>query len=334
MKKGIYDFKEPSWLTNIPKFEHASSLAAMTSIDSSVLKSISRISSLDVFGQSSALKSAMDMSLNINKRHVSAFEELASRSASIALSHSKAIQSMVDSKLLTSIAAQNLAAISLREKYFSSTRFAEIEFQESVAIKALSKFSELSSFKAFNSLENSPFRHVAEDFSRFNDFEIEIPDIDDQNLIDAESELSNELSTCKDFNLLSDKAKQILNYIYHSYFLPILLGCGASVIMFNVQMARDEFKQVATASEVRSLARSYPHSFDSSFLGDYRVTIGDNLHLRKDAGMKSPIISEIPIGSLLEIIDNSNRSWLLVDIEINGKIETGWVSRKFAIKIR
>ena len=45
--------------------------------------------------------------------------------------------------------------------------------------------------------------------------------------------------------------------------------------------------------------------------------------------MKSEIITALPIGSLVEVIDKSHRSWLLVEVEIDGVLEQGWVSRRY-----
>jgi len=45
--------------------------------------------------------------------------------------------------------------------------------------------------------------------------------------------------------------------------------------------------------------------------------------------MKSEIITSLPIGSLVEVLDSSNRSWLLVEVEVNGELEQGWVFRRY-----
>ena len=45
--------------------------------------------------------------------------------------------------------------------------------------------------------------------------------------------------------------------------------------------------------------------------------------------MKSEIITILPVGTLVEIIDKSDRSWLLVEVEIDGVLEQGWISRRY-----
>lgn len=45
--------------------------------------------------------------------------------------------------------------------------------------------------------------------------------------------------------------------------------------------------------------------------------------------MKSEVITTLPIGALVEVIDKSHRSWLLVEAEIDGELEQGWVSRRY-----
>lgn len=194
----------------------------------------------------------------------------------------------------------------------------------------MKQFNELASFKALKSLENSPFNNFDIDFVVEGGFHIESPSVIDQYLDDVESNIASELSECNDYELLSDKTKSILLYIYHTYFLPVFLSCCATIIMLNIDEIREKLNTSSTAVEVKSVVKgaSLIH-VDRSFLRGYRVTIVDNLYLREEPSMKSEVIDKLPIGTLVEIIDKSNRSWLLVDIEINGEVEQGWISRKY-----
>jgi hypothetical protein len=47
--------------------------------------------------------------------------------------------------------------------------------------------------------------------------------------------------------------------------------------------------------------------------------------------MKSNVITGLPIGTLVDVIDKANRSWLLVEVEVNGSIEQGWISRRHTV---
>lgn len=47
--------------------------------------------------------------------------------------------------------------------------------------------------------------------------------------------------------------------------------------------------------------------------------------------MKSKIITELPIGTLVEIIDKTNRSWLFVEVELDGEYKQGWISQRLTI---
>lgn len=189
-------------------------------------------------------------------------------------------------------------------------------------------YSELSSFNALKTLNNSPFNHLITDFISESNLQPNTPTTISQSLVDVDNEIANELSTCSDFELLSDNTKKTLLYIYHYYFLPIFLSCCAVIIMENADIVRSKFLEVTTAAEVRSLVRS-PSSggFDQTLLKGFRVTTGHDVNFREEPNMKSNVITRLPIGTLVEIIDKSNRSWLLVEIKIDGELEQGWISR-------
>ncbi len=184
----------------------------------------------------------------------------------------------------------------------------------------------MASFKALASLDNSPFpQSAALAFTS----EMGKTDILDESLKEIDAQISAEIYSQSDFNALSDKTKTILLYLYHYYFLPVLLGCLSAYMMNNAVEARKELESVSTPTEVRKFTRIPNRNFDRSSLKGFRITTVQSLHFREGPSIKSEIITILPIGSLVEVIDKSHRSWLLVEIEINGVIERGWILRRY-----
>ena len=103
------------------------------------------------------------------------------------------------------------------------------------------------------------------------------------------------------------------------------MSCISACIYTNALEAQKELKTLKTPNEVKAFTRSSNKKFDRSMLKGYRVTIGHRVNFREEPSMKSTVITTLPIATLVEIIDKSNRSWLLVEIEIDGSFEQGWI---------
>ncbi|MEF9899080.1 MAG: SH3 domain-containing protein [Pseudomonas sp.] len=65
----------------------------------------------------------------------------------------------------------------------------------------------------------------------------------------------------------------------------------------------------------------------------YRIVKGESVHLRTEPGGKSALVSlSLKNMDLLEVLDDSNRDWLLVAV-VNEDGVTGWVSRKYTHRL-
>jgi len=103
-----------------------------------------------------------------------------------------------------------------------------------------------------------------------------------------------------------------------------------SYTMVNTAVeARNELKSVSTLTEIRSFTRTANMKFDRTALTGFRVTTANSLKLRKSPNMSAETIDYLPLGTLAEVIDRSNRSWLFVEVELDGELTQGWVSRKY-----
>lgn len=114
--------------------------------------------------------------------------------------------------------------------HLDDVRRLENSLFNSPAMRTMREISELTSFKALNSLNNLPFENLATNFA----FDERLLTAFDSghlgaDLLEMDAEIAEELAKTTDFFELSDSAKETLSYIYHYYLLPLLLGYVVAV---------------------------------------------------------------------------------------------------------
>lgn len=344
MNKNIENIINPPWLEPIRRIEKQMRFANVGFQESEAMRSIrkinetARLTSL-AFNESELMKSVRVIadrtklaSLVFHEpeamRTIREFTE-SNRLAMLALKESKAIQSInriTESARLATLTFKYSETAKQLKGIVQASQFASIALQQSEAFKQISQLGSLASFKALGGLDNSPF-YQSEIFSFVS--EIEDEDIVDGSLKEIDAQIGEEILSHTDFNELSEKTKSILLYLYHNYFLPLLLGCLATYIMDNASAAKKELESVSTPAEARNFVRAANKSFDRASLKGFRITTVHSLNFREAPSMKSEVITTLPIGSLVEVIDKSNRSWLFIEVEIDGVVEQGWISRRY-----
>lgn len=324
IKNASLSFLESSALKSIRKLTESSSIASLALQESTTMKHVrelsesSRLASI-ALQESPAMKSILD------------FTE-SSKLTSITLQESPAMKSVrefTESSRLSSITLQESPAITSILDFTEASKLASIALQESPAMQVMKQLSELPSVEALKTLNNSPLDKL---ITGLEVYAQSIPDssiVVDEYLSELEREIVEDLSLSDDFFSLSEKTQEILLYIYHHYLLPVLLSCLATVIMFNALEAQKELHSASSVDEVKSIVKHSVGNFDRALLKGYRVTIGDNLYLRELPNKKSNIIETLPVGTLVEVINNDGKSWLLVEVDINGEFQQGWVFRRY-----
>ena len=344
MNKSIEGIVNPPWLESIRKMQKQMSIAASVFQESEAMREIrefsesTRLASL-AFNESEVMKSAR-IAAESTRLASLAFQESeamksirefteSSRLATLALQESEALRSfksVAESARLSSLAFQQSEAAKQLRDIAKTSQLASIAVQQSEAFKNISQIRDMASFQALANLDNSPFpvnaglAFVSESGSG---------NIVDESLKEIDAQICEEVSSQTDFNALSDETKSILIYLYHYYFLPVLLSCLSAYMMANAVEARKELESITTTAEAKQFTRAPSHKFDRSSLKGFRVTTVESLNFRESPSMKSEIVTTLPIGSLVEVIDKSHRSWLLVEVEIDGVLEQGWVSRRY-----
>lgn len=341
MNKDLEKLVNSPWLKSIQKHIGIAALATQEHESMHSIRKLSeytKVASL-AFSESGLMKSLQMVAENSKLASLALHETEAMRSireltvssrfAELALQESEALRSfraVVESTQLTAIAFQQSEMAKELRTLSESSQFASIALKQSESFKHLFQLSNLASFKALFSLENSPFAEIS-DLAFLS--EKRFSEIFDESLVEIDAEVIGEISSETDFNALSAKTKSILLYLYHTYFLPVLLSCLSAYVMTHAIEARKQAIAVTTPSEARAFVKEPNKNFDRTALIGFRVTTANNLNFREHPGMKSEIITTLPVGTLVEIIDKSNRSWLLVEVEIDGVLEQGWISRRY-----
>ena len=227
---------------------------------------------------------------------------------------------------LSAIAFQQFETAQKLHNFTASSRLESLALEQSEGFRHISQLNNLTSFKSLSRMDNVPF------FDTPNlafPSELGVLEALDKSLIEIDAGISKEISSVTDFNALSENTKSILIYLYHTYFLPIVLSCLSAYVFTNVFEARKETASLTTSQAARSFVKNPNEKFDRSALKGFRVTTANSLNFRENLGSKSEVIATLPVGTLVEVIDKSDRSWLLVEVEIDGVLEQGWISRRY-----
>lgn len=216
-----------------------------------------------------------------------------------------------------------------------STLVSYFQSQNALTNSVLSDYASI--FKQVESLRNlESFQSIF----RLNDFQFEevistnltqedVTNFSEKPISEIKSDLRNENKLGKDFNLYVDEDKKYLSYIYHSYLLPFMFLIMGILIAPHIQQAQAELEALTTQQEVKAFTRSPPYTFDRQALKGHRFTTVSLLNLRDKPSMHSNVIESLPIGTIARVVNKSDRSWLLVEVEINGELEQGWILRRY-----
>ncbi|MGP5202390.1 hypothetical protein ACTXKB_06485 [Psychrobacter aquimaris] len=211
----------------------------------------------------------------------------------------------------------------------------ELQAQVALANSFSSEYSSL--FEQFDSLRNlESFQSIF----RLNDVQFEevistnltqedITNFSSKPISEIDSDLSDEIESGKDFILYSEKAKKILHFICTVILLQYIIGMASSVSVNYIQQFQEESKNLETSREIKSFIRLPLPLVDRRALKGHRVTTVNTLNFRDNLGKNSTIVDTIPIGTIVRVMDKSDKSWLLVEVEIDGELEQGWVLRRY-----
>lgn len=145
------------------------------------------------------------------------------------------------------------------------------------------------------------------------------------------SEVSSDALDSHNFPDWSRREKAILIF-FLTIIVNILTNIGSSYTYDAIKAEKEIQKELSSktsAAEIRGYVRHPKTGIDRDILKNYRVTTASNLNLRDAPSSKANVIETLPIGTLVEVQDSSNRSWLLVTVDVNGITTDGWISRRY-----
>lgn len=193
------------------------------------------------------------------------------------------------------------------------------------AFKQHEQFKQYSSFNVFSDLNTDLLRQILKTNLTSDDIE----EFSESAIAEIDAELSDEIKSGKDFNSYSEKAKKILYFFCTVILLSYLTGIASSITANYIQQFQEVSKTLESSREVKSFTRSSHLVVDRQALKGHRVTTVNTLNFRNNSGMNSTILDTIPIGTIIRVIDKSNKTWLFVEVEVNGELEQGWVLRRY-----
>jgi hypothetical protein len=136
-----------------------------------------------------------------------------------------------------------------------------------------------------------------------------------------------------DFTLLSESARTVVLWIFYHMVLPFLMSIAASMALEKFNEKATVTETVTTSREAKKLARC-GNGLEREIFAGCRVVIGSGLRLRSGPGMKTEIITTLPLGKLVMILDSSERAWLHVEVDLEGDVIEGWVARRYTTRFR
>ena len=325
----------------IPKTSNslASSILNLQETGKSILVTIPDSSLVNSIREMKDLAESFSISLQ-NSAPIHAIKKLQKSTNALALSIqdstlSKAIQEMQESAKAISLSIQDSSLVNTIHGLQESSALASLAIQNSSLIEQVKALQDIPYLQAIREIENSPFHSETINFvidclDHFDEQPIN-PDngYKDDVLAKFSNEIYEDLETNKNFLELSEKSKNLLIYIYHTYILPIIIGCLVVMITNNQEKAQEQFDKLKNKAEIKSLTRKQLDGVDRDFLKGYRVVTGSDLQLRVSPNMSAQVLEKLPLGLLIKIIDRSNRVWLFVEVEIDGEILQGWVARRY-----
>lgn len=237
-------------------------------------------------------------------------------------------KAVIDAFKTTHLGLKPRTQFILPEGFTSKDQIGELSSVISKSIELftqLEQFKKYSSFGVLSSLNEDFFGEILKTTLTTDDVE----EFSEISIAEIDAELSDEIKSGKDFSSYSEKAKKILYFICTVILLQYLIGIASSITANHIQQFQEVSKSLETSREVKSLTRSFPPVIDRQALKGYRVTTVNTLNFRDNFGMSSTIVDTIPIGTIIRVIDKSNKTWLLVEVEIDDELEQGWVLRRY-----
>lgn len=224
---------------------------------------------------------------------------------------------------------------SLGESYaVQKTLYQTFNFEH---LKGLSDFLSPELYRSLACLKNSPFP-LFENGSFESAAEVEA---DYVKTFEPDSETKKDILETKDFNQLAPKTQNWITFTLLIVFLmkdiltPYLITHSPSPIeirnLLTDFFVSESYNHINSSQSVKKI---YEQCLSSLGLKNCRTITAHSVNFRQNPNMKSDVITTLPINKLVEVIDKSDKSWLLVRTEIDNQMVEGWVLRRYTDNLR
>jgi len=163
-------------------------------------------------------------------------------------------------------------------------------------------------------------------------------DVEDDELTEQARSANDEFQALAngslDLESLSDKSLRFLIWLLTGFVKPIFIAAMGGIIAYQyIDYKTSALESAKTHREAKALARCYSDE-EKVALSGCRVVLGDGLHIRGTPGIKGSVIASLPVGKIVIVLDSSERSWLLIEADVDGETVEGWISRRYTAPFR
>jgi hypothetical protein len=252
----------------------------------------------------------------------------------------RAMRELEDSPLMRSMREfqDSPAMRAMREFENSPVMLSIREFQNAPIIRALRGLQSSPLLDSLTRLSGAPFDPelvrqaavVAEQLGQRWQREQEgVP----EELAATEQELERLGDGTLDFQALSESGRRSIVWFFCQVVLPFLISVAASLVVQHFHEKAVVGERVTTPKEARKLAKC-SNNLEKEIFAGCRVVTGDGLRLRARPSIKASVITYLPLGKVVVVLDCSERRWLLVEADVDGDLVEGWVSRRYTTPFR
>ncbi|MDD2833412.1 MAG: SH3 domain-containing protein [Methylotenera sp.] len=196
-------------------------------------------------------------------------------------------------------------------------------------VKEATKLYHLDALEYIANLQNSPLNSFSELAN-----ESYLERLYSSSLKDLDKEIISEIGQSSDFEKLPlNVQSKIIQYIKF-IFITIILNLLSSYIYDQRGIILQSLKDMTEPSQVKSFVRNGSSKYPRDVLKGLRVVSGKNVNLRTEPSMKSEIILQLDTGTLIEVLDKTNRSWLLVEVSNSEEVIQGWIARRYTVHFK
>jgi hypothetical protein len=276
-----------------------------------------------------AFNNAQDALVSLGNTH-SIYENLGGTSALDTLNHAQAALASLGN---THSIYENLVGTSALD----TLNHAQAALASPAVNNILDMYTKVSSIQGvkdvqslFNELKDQETEYIKNSLSEYLKIDVVVNNTSESEFKELEALAQPNI----DLKSIAINHQSRLIHFVKNHLLSVLLNFFVAYTVLYQQANTEE--RLLEVKEMRELKRivSKLDSGTKTILVDHRVITGDKVRLRAEPSLKSYVLSKLPIGKLVEVLDSTNRSWLKVSLIIGNEEVEGWVARRYTLSFK